>query len=138
MTFQIATPKAYEALSRLLKHLSAAVALVLAAVILVLALSPSVPEVIGGINDKALHFTAFTELVLPCAIFLARNLVWIVPLAVMFGGAIELLQSGFGREASWADFLADGCGVAFGAIIGLMLRALIKRYVAAPKHWSQV
>lgn len=138
MTFQIATPKTYLALSRLLKRLAAAVALFLGVVILVLALSPSVPEIIGGINDKILHFTAFTALVLPCAIFLARNLVWIVPLAVMFGGAIELLQSGFGREASWADFLADGCGVAFGTIIGLMLRVLIKRYVAAPKHGSRV
>ncbi|MGJ8561888.1 MAG: hypothetical protein ACSHX3_16865 [Litorimonas sp.] len=138
MTFQVDAPKADEALSRLLKRLAAAVAFVLTVVILVLTLSPSVPEITRGINDKILHFTAFTALVLPCAIFLARNLVWIVPLAVMFGGAIEFIQPGLGREASWADVLAGGCGVASGAIIGLMLRPLIKRYVAAPKHGSHV
>lgn len=134
MTFQIARPEAYQPLSRLLKRLAVAATVFLAVVILIFALAPPGLQISGGINDKILHFTAFATLVLPCAIFLARYLVLIVPLALAFGGAIELLQPGFGREASGADFLADVCGVAAGAIVGLALRALIKRYVAVPKH----
>lgn len=137
MTFEIATLEAYQPLSKLLKRLAVAATLVLAVAILILALAPPRPETSGGINDKILHFTAFATLVLPCAIFLVRYLVWILPLALIFGGVIELLQPGFGREASWADFQADLLGVAAGAILGLVLRALIKRYVAAPKHRYQ-
>lgn len=133
MRFQIDRPDAYRSLTKLLKRLAVAVTLILAVIILILALSPSVPDVARGINDRILHFAGFAALVLPCAIFLVRYLVWIVPSAVMFGGAIELLQPGFARAASWADFLADACGVAAGVLIGLALRALIKRFVAAPK-----
>jgi hypothetical protein len=63
-----------------------------------------------------------------------RHLVWILPLALIFGGAIELIQPNFEREASWADFQADLLGIAAGAIFGLALRTLIKRYVAGPTH----
>lgn len=77
-----------------------AATLVLAGVILLLALAPPRPEESGGFNDKILHYAAFATLVLPCAILLARYLVSIASFALAFGGAIELLQPGFGRDAS--------------------------------------
>ena len=117
----------------LLKRLAVAATLVLAALTLAVTLAPPSYQINSGINDKVLHFATFAVLVLPCAIFLARYLYWIAPLAVIFGGAIELLQPGFGRDASWADFFADGCGVVAGATVGLALRRVIKHFVAAPK-----
>ena len=130
MTFQIARPEAYQSISKLLKGLAAIATLILAVAILYLALSPPTLQASVGVNDKILHFIAFTVLILPCAIFLARSLVWILPLSLLFGGAFELLQPGFGRDASWHDFQADMLGVAAGTILGLAFRFLIKRYVA--------
>lgn len=134
MTLHIITPEAYQPLSKLLKRLAVAKTLVLAVFILTLALLPPPAAISGGINDKVLHFTAFATLVLPCAIFLARYLVRIVPLALLFGGAIELLQPDFGREASWPDLQADALGIAAGAVLGLTLRFLIKRYLGTAAH----
>lgn len=111
-----------------------AATLVQTVVILILALAPPRPEDSGGINDKILHFAAFATLVLPCAILLARYLVSIASLALAFGGAIELLQPGFGSDASWADFLADTLGVTAGVVVGLAVRFLIKRNLDAQKE----
>ena len=36
---------------------------------------------------------------------------------MIFGGLIELGQNSFGRQASWADFLANGIGAIAGAMI---------------------
>ena len=138
MTFQVYRPGGYQHLSVTLKRLAVIATLFLAVVILFLALAPPSVQVSGGINDKVLHFTAFATLVLPCAVFLARHLVWIVPVALLFGGSIELLQPGFGREASWADFHSDVWGVMFGVFLGLVLRSLIKRFLSAPKRQRQV
>lgn len=132
MTSQIARRRGYKTLSSALKWLAAAATLVQAVVILLLALTPPRLEVSGGINDKILHFSAFATLVCPGAIFLARYLICIVPVALAFGGAIELLQPGVGRDASWADFLADTAGVTAGVVIGLTVRFRIKRNLNAP------
>ncbi|MBM1762301.1 VanZ family protein [Sulfitobacter geojensis] len=134
MTNQIARRRIHQKLSTTLKWLAAAATLVLAVVILLLTLAPPRPEDSGGINDKILHFAAFATLVLPCAIFLSRYLVWVVPLALAFGGAIEFLQPRFGRDASWADFLADTLGVTVGLVVGLAMRFLIKRNLDTQKE----
>lgn len=104
----------------------------MAVTILYLALSPQALQVSIGVNDRILHFIAFAALILPCAIFLARSLVWILPLTLLFGGAIEILQPDFGRNASWSDFQADALGIAGGVVLGLALRSVMKRYLAAP------
>ena len=54
---------------------------------------------------------------------------WTIIAALMLGGIIELLQPGFGRDASWGDFSADVCGVAVGIALGLAVRTLIKHFL---------
>jgi len=70
--------------------------------------------------DKTAHATAFAALVAPMAWHRPRALVWGVPLALVYGGVIELIQPSFGRSAEWADFWADGIGVALGCLPGLL------------------
>ena len=115
--------------SHRLKKFAATATLVMALTILYFALSPQAMQAGIGINDKILHFIAFTVLILPCAIFLARSLIWILPLTLFFGGAIEILQPGFERDASWADFRADALGIFAGVVLGLTLRAILKRNI---------
>ena len=76
---------------------------------------PPVPYV-----DKIGHAVAFAALVAPLAWQRPRFLVWLAPLALFYGGFIEIIQPGFGRSAEWADFAADGAGVAIGSLPGLM------------------
>ncbi len=68
--------------------------------------------------DKLAHAVAFAILVAPLAWCRPRALVWGAPLALLYGGVIELVQPGFGRSAEWADFWADGIGVAVGSVPG--------------------
>ena len=97
---------------------------VFGAVIAFLTLTPSPPEVGAEelLSDKAYHVIAFAALVFPCALLYARSLIWVVPAALLFGGAIELIQPYVGREAEVADFLADAVGLSFGLVSGLILR----------------
>ena len=76
--------------------------------------------------DKLYHLVAFAALAFPAALLYTRSLVWVVPAALLFGGAIELIQPHVGRSREIADFLADGLGVGIGVILGLVLRSLYK------------
>lgn len=78
-------------------------------------------------NDKTLHLLAFAALVLPMAIACPRRLLWLVPLACAYGGAIELLQPLVGRENELWDWIADISGVAAGATFGLLMHAVLFR-----------
>lgn len=75
---------------------------------------PPVPYV-----DKVGHAVAFAVLIAPMAWQRPRALLWGVPLALLYGGVIELIQPSFGRTAEWADFWAEGIGVALGCLPGL-------------------
>lgn len=70
--------------------------------------------------DKVLHAAAFAVLVLPLTWVRARSALWLAPLALAYGGGIELIQPSFGRTAEWADLLADGIGIALGCLPGLI------------------
>lgn len=94
--------------------------------IFVLALAPAraVPAEIVG--DKVQHAAAFATLAfLPCAVRL-RAALWVGPLLLLYGGAIEVVQFFVGRDASWydvgADLLGISLGVAAGAVAGRMWR----------------
>ena len=88
-------------------------------------------------SDKLYRFIAFTALVFPCPLLFARTLIWVLPAAMLFGGAIELIQPYVGRGGELADFVADALGVFIGAALGLTLRAIVTRRAttSAPSVW---
>ncbi|MFC6639855.1 teicoplanin resistance protein VanZ [Sulfitobacter sp. JBTF-M27] len=102
----------------------------LAAIIAWLTLSPPKQHVDGILSDKAYHAIAFAALALPCAVLYARALTWTMPIAALFGAAIELIQPIVGRSAETADFVADLVGLAIGVALGLFLRAKIQSFVS--------
>ena len=112
------------------RHVAAILATgALAVAIAYLTLTPLQVDLDLG-SDKLYHFIAFAALVLPCALFYATTLIWVLPAAILFGGAIELIQPYVGRGGELADFGADALGVVIGAALGLTLRAI------AAKHFS--
>lgn len=98
---------------------------ILGAIIAYLTLSPPKPSPPGLLSDKAYHAIAFAALVFPSALLYARSLIWVVPAALLFGGAIEVIQPYLGRSAEAADFVADVVGIGFGVAVGLILRARV-------------
>lgn len=77
---------------------------------------------LGPWTDKIYHFVAFAILVMPTAIIYKRALFWVVPAALLFGAAIEIIQPYVGRQGEFADFFGDALGVLFGAAAGLLIR----------------
>ena len=73
-------------------------------------------------SDKNYHFLAFALLVMPLTFQNLKNAYWLLPVAVVFGAIIELLQPHLGRHGELNDLYAD----AFGALIGVILVALVK------------
>lgn len=61
--------------------------------------------------DKAVHFLFFFALVLPILTFYPRSWVWVVPVAIAYGGMIEVIQPYFGRGMELGDFVANSLGV---------------------------
>ena len=76
------------------------------------------------LNDKQLHFIAFALFVLPLCWFRPKYAIWLVPLAIGYGGLIELLQPLVGRSADWADLMADAGGALTGALLAKGVRWL--------------
>ena len=89
------------------------------------------------LSDKAYHLLAFAALIFPCALVYRRSLIFVVPAALVFGAAIELIQPLVGRSAEWADFLADVIGVALGLITSQMVRVLISKSAAGQRLRSR-
>ncbi len=75
--------------------------------------------------DKLHHFASFAALVLPAVIARPRHALWLAPLAIGYGGLIELIQPQVGREAEWGDVIANTLGVALGVILGTATHRLI-------------
>ena len=106
------------------RHTLALVATALiAAAIAYLTLTPPRLEALDGLlSDKAYHVIAFAALIFPGTFLYLRSLIWLIPAALVFGAAIELVQPLVGRSAEMADFVADSVGVACGLILGLVMR----------------
>ncbi len=75
-------------------------------------------------TDKQLHFAAFAALVFPLGCVRPSWIIWLVPLAIAYGGMIEVIQPFVGRSGDWDDLLADAAGSVTGVVPGL----LIQRY----------
>ena len=74
-------------------------------------------------HTLALLATALlAALIFPGALLYLRSLIWLIPAALVFGAAIELVQPLVGRSAEMADFAADVVGVACGLVLGLISR----------------
>lgn len=109
---------------------------ILAAAIAYLTLIPQSLNMGPG-TDKLYHFIAFTALVFPCALLFARTLKWVLPAALLFGGAIELIQPYVGRGGELADFVAGVVGLVIGAAVGLTLRSSVRGRAptSSPSVW---
>ena len=111
-----------------------ALSLVLAAVIAVLMLTPLPPDVPMPTGaDKVYHFIAFMALVFPVIVTDTERWSWAVPAAIVFGGAIEVIQPMVGRTADWLDFGANVAGVLAGAALAEILHNRIRRSVIGPE-----
>ncbi|MDP3377315.1 MAG: VanZ family protein [Brevundimonas sp.] len=74
--------------------------------------------------DKAGHFLSFYVLTILYLLAAPRAPRWaIVALLVAAGGVIEIVQGQVGRNAEWADWLADIAGIAC-AVLPVWLEAL--------------
>jgi VanZ family protein len=94
------------------------------------------PRSVPG-SDKLHHLIGFAALTLPCAVLWPRALIWLLPAAMLFGGAIEIIQPGIGRNGEWADFYADVAGATLGVGTGLMLRYIFRSRFADPSLGRQ-
>lgn len=102
----------------------ATVALFAVIAILTLAIPPKTTMLQG--NDKLQHIAAFFALTLPAACYRPKWLLWMVPLAAGFGGAIELLQPLVGRSRDLADWYADLIGIIAGGALGFVAHHIAK------------
>ena len=67
----------------------------------------------------------------PAALLYRHALYWLLPSAIGFGGAIELIQPYVNRKGEWGDFWADAIGAVIGVMIGLFLRYVFKKFFVA-------
>ncbi|MFC3088381.1 VanZ family protein [Tabrizicola soli] len=107
-----------------------AVTLALGMIIAVLTLAP-MPAVSPVGSDKVYHILAFAGLAFPLPLVRPRLTIWVVLGVIAYGGAIEMVQPFFGRQAEWADLLADGIGAVVGAVAGY---ALSRQMVPLPRY----
>ncbi|MEY4879768.1 MAG: VanZ like family [Pseudomonadota bacterium] len=88
-------------------------------------------------EDLIVHFTAYGGLAGMAAIALKDRRRLVPPLLglVVLGGVVEIAQFYAGRDMSWADALANACGVASG---GTLARAIVERLRRRYDSLSQI
>ncbi|MDT8853827.1 VanZ family protein [Paracoccaceae bacterium Fryx2] len=110
-----------------------AVTIVLALIIAVLTLAPMPSGGPSG-SDKLYHILAFACLAFPLPLVRPRLTIWVVVGVIAYGGAIELIQPFFGRQAEWADLVADGIGAILGAVVARQLGLWLRRFRGDKKY----
>jgi hypothetical protein len=100
---------------------SAGLALIITAALLAPMSGVSGPKVTG--LDKIIHFFLFFILVLPALMVAPRIWVWVVPVAIVYGGLIEIIQPYFGRGMEFGDFIANTLGVLAAVPVSRWLNA---------------
>ena len=73
-------------------------------------------------TDKVMHCIAFAALAFPLARTGRFGLLPVLISAIVYGGAIELMQPRFNRGTDINDWLADIVGVTLGITCGLLNR----------------
>lgn len=74
-------------------------------------------------SDKVYHALAFAALVFPATAVRPRNAWLIVPLSILYGVAIEIIQPAVGRQFSFGDIAANTVGAVAGAAAGWVVHA---------------
>ncbi|WP_146010240.1 VanZ family protein [Acidimangrovimonas sediminis] len=109
-------------------NLTIAISLALCALILFGTLSPHPvlsSRALG--SDKIQHFLGFGSIVAPAGLLRPRLLWFTVPLAVLLGGAVELIQPFVGRDCDIHDFYADCTGIVIAVVATTSLRFVLRR-----------
>lgn len=102
--------------------LALASTVIIALVIAGLTLTPITgPEIVGTNSDKLYHLIAFAALTFPSALLLPRLSAGVLILAILFGGAIEVIQPSLGRSGTPGDLIADILGALLGFFVGRAL-----------------
>ena len=70
-------------------------------------------------NGKFLHFFAFALMAPPLLLIKRTKVLKVAAVAILYGGAIELIQPIVGRNAEVMDLVADICGVIFAVMVAL-------------------
>ncbi|MDB6453372.1 VanZ family protein [Falsirhodobacter sp. 20TX0035] len=79
-------------------------------------------------NDKINHALAWAAMSFPLAAARPQAIRWILPVAVAYGIAVEILQPLAGRSQQASDVVADTFGALAGCGLGWLLhRVLIAR-----------
>ncbi len=78
-------------------------------------------------RDKVYHFIAFFCIVFPLIATDPRRWAWVMPVAIGYGGAIELIQPHVGRSAEWLDFGANITGVLSAMAMGEVANKWLRR-----------
>lgn len=96
-----------------------ATTLLLGLAVAIVTLAPVSPPTGGpeGV-DKLYHLLAFAALAFPLPFTRAKWTFWVAFGVAGYGGLIEVIQPHFGRNAEWADLLADTIGAVIGAYAG--------------------
>lgn len=74
------------------------------------------PEVPG--TDKIHHLIAYAALTFPVAFAQPKGWHRLLPVFIIFGGIIELIQPWVNRYADWLDLTANIGGVCLGSLCG--------------------
>jgi VanZ family protein len=109
------------------QFIGVALTLFLGIVIAVLTLAPVSSQDVPG-SDKLHHALAFAALAFPLSFARSRLALPVALGVIAYGGMIELIQPYFGRQAEWADFLADILGAITGATLGAQSGKWYRRY----------
>ncbi len=86
---------------------------------------PAMPGPPG--SDKIAHMLAFAAIALPTAFLARAHLLWFLPVALAYGGGVEIIQPYVGRGRELLDFVFDALGLVVGTGAGLMLARLLTR-----------
>ena len=88
------------------------------------------PNYLLNSNDKLAHLLGFAFLLFPAALLYRHALYWILPCAIAFGGAIEVIQPYVNRNGEWGGFWADAIGAILGVGVSLLLRYVFRKRFA--------
>jgi VanZ family protein len=93
-------------------------------------LTPHIPDYLGHVNDKLMHFMAYFLLAGMATLALKTRppAVAVIGLVVL-GGVLEILQGFVGRDMSFYDELANALGAIAGGLAG---RGAVQRL----RRWS--